>query len=122
MARGTAVAWQQQLLQLGYPPELPLALISRGCTPEARVVETTVANAVEDLERSALETPLMAVVGWVVTLRSRLGTSMVNQAPAASGPVGDECIAFARPHQSAQQNIHRSVAEGAIPDSVRDGS
>jgi hypothetical protein len=126
MARGTAVAWQQQLLQLGYPPELPLALISRGCTPEAQVVETTVASAVEDLERAALETPLMAVVGWVVTLRSRLETSMVNQAPAAGASVGvgvgDERVAFGRPREIKQQEVHRSIAEGAIPDSVHDGS
>lgn len=123
MARGTAVAWQQQLLQLGYPPELPLALISRGCTPEAQVVETTVASAVEDLERAALETPLMAVVGWVVTLRSRLETSMVNQAPAAGAAVGvgDECVAFGRPREIKQQEVHRPVAKGAIPDSVHDG-
>ncbi|MCP5040159.1 MAG: uroporphyrinogen-III C-methyltransferase [bacterium] len=119
MARGTARAWQQQLLSRGYPPELPVALISAGCTPQARLVETTIDNAVEDLERSALETPLMAVVGWVVTLRPRLEASLDAFSPWPPATL-------ASPEQNSPpircQTTLRPVVAGVALGAVKDRS
>jgi uroporphyrin-III C-methyltransferase len=72
MARAGAESWGRQLLLRGYPPELPVALVSQGCTERQRVVVTRVADAARDLLASQLETPLLAVVGQVVRLRARL--------------------------------------------------
>lgn len=124
MARGTAAAWQQSLLSRGYPSELPVALISRGCTPDARVVETTVEDALKDLERSALETPLMAVVGWVVTLRPRLQASIESRSP---WPTAQKAVVFAasdeaNPHSMPCQNALRPVAASEVLDGPRDRS
>ncbi|MDP6980362.1 MAG: hypothetical protein QF570_17475 [Myxococcota bacterium] len=121
MARGTVDAWQQQLLCRGYPPELPVALISRGCTPDEKLVETTVAHAARDLEQSSLETPLMAVVGWVVTLRSRLRPSLEPMSPwsAAVQPV-----ALAHPQEPSlsmqyQDALGPVAASGVLDEAKR---
>ncbi|MBW1882366.1 MAG: uroporphyrinogen-III C-methyltransferase [Deltaproteobacteria bacterium] len=82
MASRTVSDWREQLLRSGYPAELPVALISAGCTELARVVETSVAEVEEDLEQAGLQTPILAVVGWVVTLRERLAGGLVRLAPA----------------------------------------
>ncbi len=80
MARATATTWQEQLLREGYPAELPVALISRGATEKQRVVVTSVGSAVVDLQTSGLETPVLAVVGRVVTLRARLASRRIDSA------------------------------------------
>jgi uroporphyrin-III C-methyltransferase len=72
MPQATAARWQEQLLALGYPRDLPVAFVSMGCSARERVVETTLARAAETLRDEALETPLLAVVGHVVSLRRRL--------------------------------------------------
>ncbi len=87
MASGTVAAWSEQLLQSGYPTDLPIALISAGCTERERVVETNVADVQGDLLNTGLETPILAVVGWVVTLRGRLAGGLARLAPGeASTP------------------------------------
>ncbi len=78
MARSTAPQWQQQLIREGYPHELPVALVSRGATEEQRVVLTSVRFAATDLEKSGLETPVLAVVGQVVSLHARLGSRRID--------------------------------------------
>ncbi|MBW2242371.1 MAG: uroporphyrinogen-III C-methyltransferase [Deltaproteobacteria bacterium] len=80
MARATATEWQQQLLREGYPPELPVALISRGATEQQRVVVTSVASAATDLQAAGLETPVLAVVGRVVSLRAHLASRPIDSA------------------------------------------
>lgn len=72
MARATAAAWSSELQARGYPGELPVALISAGGSDRQRVVETSVSEALRDLREANLDTPVLAVVGWVVRLRSRL--------------------------------------------------
>jgi hypothetical protein len=47
--------------------------VSSGCTAGQRVVVTSVANAMRDLTAAELTTPVLAIVGRVVSLRSRLG-------------------------------------------------
>ncbi len=90
MAGGTVAEWAEQLSRSGYPPNLPVGLISAGCTERERVVETNVADVATDLERAGLETPILAVVGWVVTLRRRLAGGLARLAPDqqdGKGPV-----------------------------------
>lgn len=72
MAGSTAPVWQQQLVREGYPDGLPVALVSRGASTEQRVVVTSVGSAAADLQTSGLETPMLAVVGHVVSLQARL--------------------------------------------------
>ena len=72
MARATTAAWQGQLLRKGYPESLPVALVSRGASADERVLVTSVGRAAADLETSGLKTPVLAVIGRVVTLRARL--------------------------------------------------
>jgi uroporphyrin-III C-methyltransferase len=82
MARATAEKWNAELEARGYPADLPVALISAGCSNGQRVVETSVATAVRDLREANLDTPVLAVVGWVVQLRSRLKVSEQSAAPS----------------------------------------
>jgi uroporphyrin-III C-methyltransferase len=73
MARANAEIWTDELRAAGYPDLLPVGLVSSGCTAGQRVVVTSVANAMRDLAASELATPVLAIVGRVVGLRSRLG-------------------------------------------------
>lgn len=91
MPRATVRSWVQQLLEQGYPGDLPVAFVSEGCTPRQQVLETTVAEAAQVLEAAALPTPVLAVVGQVVGLRRTLavegkGARRVDPAP---GPFAD---------------------------------
>lgn len=85
MAGATVPAWTSQLLALGYPPDLPVAFVSAGCTPRERVVVTAVANAEQDFEAAGLETPVLAVVGWVVALREALAPRKPEGEAPSSG-------------------------------------
>lgn len=81
MASASVGDWSEQLLQSGYPANLPVALISAGCTELERVVETRVARVEDDLRRAGLQTPMLAVVGWVVTLRGQLAGGLARFSP-----------------------------------------
>ena len=83
MARATADAWQRQLIERGYPLDLPVALVSRGASAAQRVLISSVGCAAEDLGSCSLETPVLAVIGRVVTLHARL-------APRRSGEAKEE--------------------------------
>jgi uroporphyrin-III C-methyltransferase len=81
MARSTIHEWSEQLLGSGYPADLPVALISAGCTERERVAVTNVGLAEDDMREAGFETPILAVVGWVVTLRKRLAGGLAYMAP-----------------------------------------
>ncbi|MBW2385055.1 MAG: uroporphyrinogen-III C-methyltransferase [Deltaproteobacteria bacterium] len=105
MARGTVAAWREQLLRRGYPEDLPLAVISAGCTPRQRVVETTVAGVPEAMARASLDAPVLAIAGWVVTLRAELASGVADRAPAFECPameVGEGTYAVAAPLDGAE--------------------
>jgi uroporphyrin-III C-methyltransferase/precorrin-2 dehydrogenase/sirohydrochlorin ferrochelatase len=84
MALATADTWHTALVAGGYPADLPIALVSAGCTPEQRVVITTVAKALCDLRNAELATPVLAVVGRVVELHDALGETRRSSAPRTS--------------------------------------
>ena len=56
----------------GIAPETPVALIHAGTTARQRVVESTLARAGDDARQLGHASPVMAVVGEVVRLRSKL--------------------------------------------------
>lgn len=87
MAGATVPAWRAQLAALGYPADLPLAFVSAGCTPRERVLVTTVAQAERDFEAAGLETPVLAVIGWVVGLRESLGPYASSRSCSRSSSV-----------------------------------
>lgn len=79
MGRTSVEAWRDQLLELGYAPELPVAFVSAGCTPREQVLVTCVEMAAEDLRRAEFATPVLAVVGQVVRLRERLAAGETRE-------------------------------------------
>jgi len=81
MASETVADWSEQLLLSGYPADLPVALISAGCTERERVIETDVEHVADDLGEAGLETPILAVAGWVVTFRERLARGLARSTP-----------------------------------------
>lgn len=89
MAGATVPAWRAQLIDLGYLADLPVAFVSAGSTPRERVVVTTVANALRDFEAAALDTPVLAVIGWVVTLRAVLAR---RRAPPRAPTADSEAV------------------------------
>lgn len=72
MALATAEIWREDLLVQGYPGNLPVAYICAGGTPRQSVLVTTVEDSVRAVQSAGLTTPVMAVVGQVVTLREKL--------------------------------------------------
>jgi uroporphyrin-III C-methyltransferase len=61
-----------RLLAHGLDGATPVALVGKAATPAQRVVETTLAHAVDDAVASGLEPPALIVVGEVVRLRAGL--------------------------------------------------
>ncbi|HXH81746.1 MAG TPA: SAM-dependent methyltransferase, partial [Candidatus Tectomicrobia bacterium] len=61
-----------RLVAHGRPPETPVALVHAGTTAAQRTIVGTLADIVSRAEAAALEPPVLAVVGDVVTLRERL--------------------------------------------------
>ena len=60
------------LLDEGWPPDTPVALIERGTTSEQRAIETVLAGAVADARTGGLRPPAIAVFGGVAGLRQNI--------------------------------------------------
>jgi uroporphyrin-III C-methyltransferase len=61
-----------ELLAAGRNAHEPVAVISQATTKNQRVLETTLTNAVADVEKSGIEAPALIVVGEAVRLRAGL--------------------------------------------------
>jgi len=61
-----------ELIGHGMKPEMPVALVSRGTTPEQAVVTGNLSNIVHKVEQSGVQAPTLVIIGEVVNLRSRL--------------------------------------------------
>ena len=61
-----------KLMEYGRIPEEPLALISKACTSEQQILETTLGNASIDALDAGIEPPAVVVVGEVVRMRQSL--------------------------------------------------
>jgi uroporphyrin-III C-methyltransferase len=60
----------KNLIDIGKPKDYPIAVISKGTLKEQKVVVSTLQNALKDAK--GLQTPVMIVVGKVVSLREKL--------------------------------------------------
>ena len=63
---------REQLLAHGLAEDTPVAMISKGTTPEQQVVTGTLGDIVEKLAAQPLPAPTLIIVGEVVALREQL--------------------------------------------------
>lgn len=63
----------QQLIAHGQRPDMPVALISRGTTPQQQIVTGTLATIAQQVMDAQLQAPTLTIIGEVVRLRERLG-------------------------------------------------
>jgi len=63
---------REQLLAHGLAPNTPVAMISKGTTPQQQVITGTLVNIVEKLAGQPLPAPTLIIVGEVVQLRDQL--------------------------------------------------
>ncbi len=62
----------RQLMHHGMAPEMPVALVSKGTTPDQRVIRGTLADIVERVGAEKVQPPTLVIIGHVVALRERL--------------------------------------------------
>lgn len=62
----------RRLMEEGRSPDEPLAFVCNAATDKQQVLETTLQNAVADVEASGLKPPAIVVLGEVVRLRAGL--------------------------------------------------
>ncbi|MEC7378520.1 MAG: uroporphyrinogen-III C-methyltransferase [Pseudomonadota bacterium] len=62
----------RQLVAHGMSPEMPVALVSKGTTPEQRVVTGNLDTIVERVKAEEVQPPTLVIIGQVVALRERL--------------------------------------------------
>jgi len=60
------------MLDAGRAPDTPVAVVERGTTPRQRTVVTTVDHLLETVQRNAIESPAMVIIGAVVSLADEL--------------------------------------------------
>ncbi|MDX1455954.1 MAG: uroporphyrinogen-III C-methyltransferase [Marinobacter sp.] len=62
----------RELIAHGMDESMPVALVSKGTTPEQAVVVGTLGNIVDKVRESGVQAPTIIIIGHVVELRSRL--------------------------------------------------
>lgn len=62
----------QQLIAHGQRPNMPVALISKGTTPEQKVVIGTLADIASKVSEHHIQAPTLTIIGEVVSLREQL--------------------------------------------------
>ncbi|MDC0661859.1 uroporphyrinogen-III C-methyltransferase [Marinobacter sp. SS21] len=62
----------RELIAHGMDQSMPVALVSKGTTPEQTVVVGELSNIVERVQESGVQAPTIIIIGQVVELRSRL--------------------------------------------------
>ena len=61
-----------QLIAHGQRPDMPMALISKGTTPEQKVVVGTLADIADKVTQHHIQAPTLTIIGEVVSLRDQL--------------------------------------------------
>lgn len=61
-----------KLLEAGKRKDCPIAILSKGTTPEQKVLSSTLENVLEEFKKNPLESPAIIVVGEVISLREEL--------------------------------------------------
>jgi len=74
----------QRFIELGRAPDTPAMSISNGCTPQRREVVSTLRNLAPDVAAAGLKSPVLTIVGDVVSLREQMGATP-SQSVAAPG-------------------------------------
>lgn len=62
----------RQLIAHGMKHDMPVALVSKGTTPDQRVIVGSLSSIVDMVENSGVQPPTLVIVGDVVSLRQRL--------------------------------------------------
>ncbi len=62
----------RELIAHGMSPAMPVALVSKGTTPDQQVVTGTLESIVAEVGRHQVQAPTLIIIGSVVELRSRL--------------------------------------------------
>ena len=62
----------EKLIEHGQRPDMPVALISKGTTPEQKVLVGTLANIASKVEENHIQAPTLTIIGDVVSLREQL--------------------------------------------------
>lgn len=68
----TVKRWSQALIDAGRPATTPVAFVRWGSLPRQQVLVTTLGEAADDVAKTQLRSPAVAVVGEVVSLRPTL--------------------------------------------------
>ncbi len=66
----------QKLIEHGQRPNMPVALISKGTTPEQKVVVGTLADIVSKVAEHQIQAPTLTIIGEVVELREKFFGSL----------------------------------------------
>ncbi len=69
-----------ELTDHGMAISMPVALVSRGTTPEQEVISGTLENIVEKVDQSRVRAPTLVIIGEVVGLRDKLDWMAAVQA------------------------------------------
>ncbi|OTG92054.1 siroheme synthase CysG [Acinetobacter sp. ANC 3813] len=62
----------EKLIEHGQRPDMPVALISKGTTPEQKVVVGTLADIASKVSEYQIQAPTLTIIGDVVSLRDQL--------------------------------------------------
>ena len=62
----------EKLIEHGQRPNMPVALISKGTTPEQKVLVGTLADIASKVEKNHIQAPTLTIIGDVVSLREQL--------------------------------------------------
>ena len=73
MGLGNAGTISKELIAGGMSPDMPAAVISKGSTPDQKVVVTKVSDLEQAIKENAIEPPGIIVVGEVAKIREVLG-------------------------------------------------
>lgn len=62
----------EKLIEHGQRPDMPVALISKGTTPEQKVLVGTLEDIASKVEENHIQAPTLTIIGDVVSLREQL--------------------------------------------------
>jgi len=106
MGMKTLEPWQRTLLDIGKPPETPVAVVQSGSRPDQRTVVGTLGDIVERVAAAGLEAPVIILIGQVVASRDAINWF-------ESRPLFGQCIVNTRPRGQAAALTARLAELGA---------
>ncbi len=81
MGRSQIDVIARRLIDLGRDAHTPVMSISAGCTPREKLVVSTLEHIAADVAAAELQSPVLTIVGDVVSLRDRLSAERAEVAP-----------------------------------------